>query len=110
MSVACGPKHRKNQKYVTRSVVEDGRVVVRVWRAGVTQAVNITAVSVADQLDEQAGHVSKSASLMHEAASYLRRAGPVIRAARSCVLNSAWAGVSDEDVALEQALRDGGWL
>lgn len=32
MSVACGPKHRKNQKYVTRSVVEDGRVVVRVWR------------------------------------------------------------------------------
>lgn len=77
---------------------------------GVTQAVNITAVSVADQLDEQAGHVSKSASLMHEAASYLRRAGPVIRAARSCVRNSAWAGVSDEDVALEQALRDGGWL
>ncbi len=77
---------------------------------GVTQAVHITAVSVADLLDEQAAHVSKSASMMHEAAIYLRRAIPVIRAARSCVLNSAWAGVSDEDVALEQALRDGGWL
>ena len=73
-------------------------------------AVNVTPVSVADQLDEPAGHVSRSSSLMHEAAIYLRRAGPVICAARSCVLNSAWAGVSDEDVALEQALRDGGWL
>ena len=47
---------------------------------------------------------------MHAAASYLRRASPVIRAARLCVMNPAWAGVSDEDVALEKALRDGGWL
>ena len=71
---------------------------------------NITPVSVADQLDEQAAHVSQSAALMHASASYLRRAGPVIRAARLCVMNPAWAGVSDEDVALEKALRDGGWL
>lgn len=54
--------------------------------------------------------VAQSASLMHAAASYLRRAGPVIRAARLCVMNPAWAGISDEDVALEKALRDGGWL
>lgn len=73
-------------------------------------AVNVTPISVADQLDEQAANVSQSASLMHAAASYLRRAGKVIRAARACVLNEAWAGVSDEDVALEKALRDGGWL
>lgn len=71
---------------------------------------NVTPVSVADQLDEQVGHVSKSASLMHAAASYLRRAGPGMRAARLCVLTPAWDGVSDEDVALEQALRDGGWM
>lgn len=71
---------------------------------------NVTLVSVADQLDEQAAHVSQYASLMHASASYPRRAGPVIRAARLCVLNPAWAGVSDEDVALEKALRDGGWL
>lgn len=25
-------------------------------------------------------------------------------------LSEAWAGVSDEDVALEKALRDGGWM
>ena len=71
---------------------------------------NITPVSVADLLDEQAANVSQSSSLMHGAANYLRRAGPVIRAARLCVLNPAWSGVSDEDVALEKALRDGGWL
>lgn len=71
---------------------------------------NVTPISVADQLDEQAANVSQSASLMHASASYLRRAGPVIRAARLCVMNPAWAGVSDEDVALEKALRDGGWL
>ena len=71
---------------------------------------NVTPVSVADQLDEQAADVARSASLMHGAASYLRRAGPVIRAARLCVMNPAWAGISDEDVALEKALRDEGWL
>lgn len=71
---------------------------------------NITPVSVADELDEQAVNVSRSASLMRAAANYLRRAGPVIRSARLCVRNPAWAGVSDEDVALEQSLRDGGWL
>lgn len=71
---------------------------------------NITPVSVADQLDEQAANVSQSASQMRASASYLRRAGPVILAARLCVPNPAWAGVSDEDVALEKALRDGGWL
>lgn len=58
---------------------------------------NVTPISVADQLDEQA-------------ANYLRRAGPVVRAARLCVMSPAWAGVCDEDVALEKALRDGGWL
>lgn len=31
--VAFRPEHRKNHKYVTRSMVEDGREVVRVWRA-----------------------------------------------------------------------------
>ena len=62
------------------------------------------------QLDAQADNVSQAAALMHASASYLRRAGPVIRAARRCVLNPAWAGVCDEDVALEKALRDGGWL
>lgn len=72
--------------------------------------VNITPISVADQLDDNAAHVSQAAALMNASASYLRRAGPVIRAARLCVLNPAWAGVADEDVALEKALRDGGWL
>ena len=71
---------------------------------------NITPVSVADQLDEQAAHVSQSAALMHASASYLRRAGPVIRAARLCVMNPAWAGVCDDDVLLEQELADAGWL
>ena len=73
-------------------------------------AVNVTLVSVADQLDEQAAHVSQYASLMHASASYPRRAGPVIRAARLFVMNPAWAGVCDEDVLLEQELADAGWL
>ena len=54
--------------------------------------------------------MSQAAGMMNAAASYLRRAGPVIRAARLCVLNPAWAGVCDEDVELEKALREGGWL
>ena len=66
--------------------------------------------SFADQLDDKAVHVAQAAALMNALASYLRRAGPVIRAAKLCVLNPAWAGVADEDVALEKALRDGGWL
>ena len=69
---------------------------------------NITPISVADQLDRQAENVSQSAALMNASAGYLRRAGPVIRAARLCVLNPAWSGVCDEDVMLEKALRDGG--
>ena len=71
---------------------------------------NITPASFSDQLDDKAEYVSQAAALMHASASYLRRAGPVIRAARLCVLNPEWSGVSDEDVALEKALRDGGWL
>ena len=31
-SVACSPNHRKKHKYVTRSLVENERVVVRIWR------------------------------------------------------------------------------
>lgn len=71
---------------------------------------NVTPISIADQLDEQAANLSQTASLMHASARYLRRAGPAIRAARLCVMNQAWSGVSDEDVGLEKALREGGWL
>jgi hypothetical protein len=76
------------------------------WRS----QMNITPISVADQLDRQAENVSQAAALMNASAGYLRRAGPVIRAARLCVLNPAWSGVCDEDVMLEKALRDGGWI
>lgn len=31
-SAARSPNHRKSHKYVTRSLVEDGQVVVRIWR------------------------------------------------------------------------------
>jgi len=74
------------------------------------ESMNITPASFSAQLDAQADNVSQAAGMMNAAASYLRRAGPVIRAARLCVLNPEWSGVSDEDVALEKALRDGGWL
>ena len=70
----------------------------------------ITPISVADRLDSQAENVSQAAALMNASAGYLRRAVPVIRAARLCVLNPAWSGVCDEDVLLEKALRDGGWI
>jgi len=71
---------------------------------------NITPAFFSDQINAQAENVSQAAGMMNAAASYLRRAGPVIQAARICVLNPEWSWASNDDVALEKALRDGGWL
>ena len=51
-----------------------------------------------------------SVPTLNDAAAALESAEKVVEAARRCVLNPAWAGVCDEDVALEQALRDAGLL
>lgn len=40
----------------------------------------------------------------------LRQLRKIAEAATKCVKNSAWAGICDEDIALEQALHEAGWL
>jgi hypothetical protein len=45
-----------------------------------------------------------------QAAGLVRRMKPVLAAAVALVCAPAWAGISDEDVALEQALRDAGMV
>lgn len=46
----------------------------------------------------------------HEERRLNERLQPVLAAAVALVCAPAWAGISDEDVALEQALRDAGMV
>lgn len=68
------------------------------------------ALSAADRLDVLEREHQEFFERWHDARRLNDRLRPVLAAAVALVCAPAWAGISDEDVALEQALRDAGMV
>lgn len=73
------------------------------WLADKIPAYGDYAKEAANVLRRQADDIER----LHKENEKLRR---VVKASVELVCSPAWAGVSDEDVALEQALRDAGFV
>lgn len=67
-------------------------------------------ICAADRLRSVSSRFVHLAALLDSVAQQLAEATVICEAARRCVRNPKWAGVCDEDVALEKALADAGWL
>lgn len=68
------------------------------------------ALSAADRLDVLEREHAEFFERWHDARRLNDRLRPVLAAGVALVCAPGWAGISDEDVALEQALRDAGMV
>lgn len=67
-------------------------------------------ICAADRLRSISSRFVHLAALLDSVAQQLTEATIICDAARRSVRNPKWAGVCDEDVYLEKALADAGWL